>query len=218
MTNNRQKGLRMLVTKTAHPRSVRPRVGLRTWYLRFILSQFHLIWHDLSHSNEIKYECEVNIIWLARGMAYSQSRQTLMDIGTGLKGLVLRKFMNVMEHLGTCKCPGNFFFFSGNLLELDMFFLMFVVVVCFLGQNTSQPQHACWHSWPSSAAQIISHVMCEALTRMQCVEDDKSIWPTDPKDIADIQVPVWDLEAGEKARHSTGRMWQVLGSSWSLFV
>lgn len=111
-----------------------------------------------------------------------------------------------------------FFFFSGNLLELDMFFLMFVVVVCFLGQNTSQPQHACWHSWPSLAAQIISHVMCEALTRMQCVEDDKSIWPTDPKDIADIQVPVWDLEAGEKARHSTGRMWQVLGSSWSLFV
>lgn len=110
------------------------------------------------------------------------------------------------------------FFFSGNLLELDMFFLMFVVVVCFLGQNTSQPQHACWHSWPSLAAQIISHVMCEALTRMQCVEDDKSIWPTDPKDIADIQVPVWDLEAGEKARHSTGRMWQVLGSSWSLFV
>lgn len=114
MTNNRQKGLRMLVTKTAHPRSVRPRVGLRTWYLRFILSQFHLIWHDLSHSNEIKYECEVNIIWLARGMAYSQSRQTLMDIGTGLKGLVLRKFMNVMEHLGTCKCPGNFFFFFGK--------------------------------------------------------------------------------------------------------
>eukprot|EP00434_Breviolum_minutum_P006536 symbB.v1.2.005769.t1/scaffold289.1/size287290/14 len=37
-----------------------------------------------------------------------------------------------------------------------------------------------------------------ALTRMQCVEDDKNIWPTDPKDIADIQVPVWDLEAGEK--------------------
>eukprot|EP00913_Durusdinium_trenchii_P019012 g17868.t1 len=37
-----------------------------------------------------------------------------------------------------------------------------------------------------------------ALTRMQCVEDDESIWPTDAKDLTSIEVPEWDLQAGDE--------------------
>lgn len=37
-----------------------------------------------------------------------------------------------------------------------------------------------------------------ALTRMQCVEDDDNIWPTDAKDVASIEVPEWDLKPGDE--------------------
>lgn len=37
---------------------------------------------------------------------------------------------------------------------------------------------------------------------MQCVEDDGSIWPTDAKEMASIEVPDWDLQAGDEARNS----------------
>ncbi len=36
-------------------------------------------------------------------------------------------------------------FFCRKSPRIGPCFSMFVVVVCFLGQNTSQPQHACWH-------------------------------------------------------------------------
>lgn len=35
---------------------------------------------------------------------------------------------------------------------------------------------------------------------MQCVEDDESIWPTDAKDLTSIEVPEWDLQAGDEAQ------------------
>ncbi|CAJ1383520.1 unnamed protein product [Effrenium voratum] len=37
-----------------------------------------------------------------------------------------------------------------------------------------------------------------ALTRLQCVEDDGSIWPTEAEKVSDIQVPDWDLQPGEE--------------------
>ena len=47
--------------------------------------------------------------------------------------------------------------------------------------------------------QTSTNLSVEALTRMQCVEDDESIWETDAKDVAGIQVPEWDLKPGDEA-------------------
>lgn len=111
MTHNRQKGLRMLVTKTAHPRSVRPRVGLRTWYLRFILSQFHLIWHDLSHSNEIKYDASFGLheAWLI--LSHVKHWWTL---GPDWRGWSWESLWMSWSTLVHANAQATFFFFFGK--------------------------------------------------------------------------------------------------------